>query len=45
MVFPQGDFIRSEKVALRISKVFQHPSLKSKFTQKHFPNHDGIYIT
>ena len=26
------------------SKVFQHVSLKSKFTQKYFANHGGIYI-
>ena len=25
-------------------KVFRHVSLKSKFTQKYFPNHGGIYI-
>ena len=30
---------------LRIySKVFQHVSLKLKFSQKYFPNHGGIYI-
>ena len=28
----------------RLRTVFQHVSLGTKFTQKHFPNHGGIYI-